>query len=71
MFTSEGVDSEEVIVRPQHDAGWRVELPHAEYLFIVIVADEAQAVRLARQLRPTSSIRILPAHEVPHSSVIV
>lgn len=64
MLTAEGADDAEIIIRPAHDGGWRVEVPcEGGGVAVTIVCDQVQAVALARQLHPNAQIRVLPAGE--------
>jgi hypothetical protein len=52
----------EIIVRPHIGAGWRIEIPRTHgRAFVVIVANEAQALSLAATMCPDESVTLLPS----------
>jgi hypothetical protein len=52
----------EVVVRPDEHAGWRVEVPderRPEGVFVTIVAHREDALKIAADMYPTAKIRVL------------
>lgn len=53
---------DEVVVRPNEHAGWRIEVPDADRpggVFVMIVARKQEALDLAAQLYPRALVRVV------------
>ncbi|SAL86346.1 hypothetical protein AWB74_07665 [Caballeronia arvi] len=65
MLKSEGAEAMDVIVRPRPGAGWQVERPQRNGTFFIVVVDRAQALWLAKRIRPEAQVRLLPSYDSP------
>ncbi|WP_250523519.1 MULTISPECIES: hypothetical protein [unclassified Caballeronia] len=53
---------DEVVVRPDEHAGWRVEVPDKDRpqgVFVTIVADSEGALKIAADMYPTAKIQVV------------
>ena len=53
----------DAVVRPHPGAGWQIELPQSKETFVVVVSDQAQALWLAKRIRPEAQVRLLPSSD--------
>ncbi|MDR5777762.1 hypothetical protein QCE81_38990 [Caballeronia sp. LZ002] len=63
MFTPEGADDAEIILRPAANGRWKVEVPTGQAVVVTVVNNEREAIALAHAIRPDAGIRFLPAVE--------
>jgi hypothetical protein len=66
MQTNNSKVAGDVVVRRNAGGSWSVELPHAERadaVFITYVTDESEALWLAEQMRPDSTVRVIAESE--------
>jgi hypothetical protein len=53
---------DEVVFRPDNDAGWRLEVPDAarpDGVFVTVVAHKQDALQLAADMYPTAHVRVI------------
>jgi hypothetical protein len=62
MISREGVNIEDVVVRPRHDNSWQVEFARSAGTEVLIFGDQPTALQAAMRDWPNVAVRILPAH---------